>query len=102
MNTLQIYKAQPTVKDEPVEDLTIVMDKELPRIPEDIPVQEGQDSIETSRRLHRAQARQLCNALVMTLPGGTLDALLGELLQLKASVYRVRGPEAAKVTNNET
>lgn len=51
------------------------------------------ETLDESARFYRRQARGLCDALAGSLPGGTFDALLGELLERKASLFRVRIPE---------
>jgi len=40
-------------------------------------------------KFYRQQAETLCDALQATLPGGTVDSLLAELMERKASQLRV-------------
>lgn len=46
-------------------------------------------SIENYRELYAAQAKELADVLLKSLPGGTIDQLLAELLERKASLLRV-------------
>ena len=57
-----------------------------------IPDFEGQDFYEDARAWYAAHARRFADALRQHAPGGFVDALLGELLHRKASVFRVRDP----------
>lgn len=80
MNQLEIYKAQDTVKDQPVDSLVILCDRPFPEI----------QSIEESRTMHGLQAKALADALFKTLPGGTLSALFAEFCERYRNVFRVR------------
>ena len=44
---------------------------------------------EEAKNYYRTTAKFLCDALVESLPGGTLDALLVELMSRKVSLLRV-------------
>ena len=46
-------------------------------------------SIEAAREIYTAEAKVLADALLKSLPGGTIDQLLAELLERKASLLRV-------------
>ncbi|SER35458.1 hypothetical protein [Giesbergeria anulus] len=46
-------------------------------------------SIEAAKEIYAAQAKELADGLLKSLPGGTLDQLLAELLERKASLLRV-------------
>ena len=46
-----------------------------------------------AKTLYQMQARSLADALFKTLPGGTIDALLCEMLSRKASLLNVRYQE---------
>ncbi len=48
------------------------------------------DSTRDSRQLHVYQARKIAEALIKTLPGGTLHALLIEMLKHRENVLTVR------------
>lgn len=48
------------------------------------------DTLKDAMEVHRAQAKELADALYHTLPGGTLDQLLREMLERKASQLVVR------------
>jgi hypothetical protein len=81
MSTVRIYKAQQTiVGDRQPAPTTIVIDEEIPAVP----------SLVDARKLYQREAARLANALFDALPGGTLDQLLAEMLERKASLLRVR------------
>lgn len=46
-------------------------------------------SLDDARAEHCAAAEVLCHALYASLPGGTMDRLLGEMLKRKASDFVV-------------
>lgn len=46
-------------------------------------------SLIEARQLHARQAEMLANALLASLPGGTVDALLAELMRRRASLFSV-------------
>jgi hypothetical protein len=82
MNTLHSYKARDfggTV----VEDLRITFDQPLPDSQPDV------DLLEEWQQWYRAEAHRLVDAMRTTLPGGLIDALLVELLRVKACVLGV-------------
>lgn len=85
---IQTWKAQRTVKDVEVPSLTIVADVEAP----DMPAADD-DSINNIVARHqerfRLQAKQVVWALLECLPGGLVDAILGQLLDHKRSVFIV-------------
>ncbi len=47
------------------------------------------ETLGESREQHQKQARRLCDALLLTLPGGTVDALLAELMKRRACLLSV-------------
>ena len=67
---------------EPVEDVTIRLTGEPPDFP-------GDDYVWLYHDYYGAQGKLLCDTLLNTLPGGTVDALLYHLLMRKANVFRV-------------
>lgn len=80
-----IYRAEDTTREsEDVPNATLTISSPPPK----------QETLDDSRTFYRQQARALHDVLARTLPGGTLDALLGELLERKASLFRIRMPEA--------
>jgi hypothetical protein len=80
MKNISIRKAQPTIGD--IESMTIIIDEEVPTFKTNAPVEEY-------RQFYIDQGRDLAEALCLTLPGGTLDQLICELLTRKASLFRV-------------
>ncbi len=79
MKIVAILKAQPTIKSEPVESARIIMDEEIPE----------SRSLAESREFFIEEGKKIADALCSTLPGGTLDQLICELLTRKASLLRV-------------
>lgn len=75
MSTLKIYKAQ-GIGDRRVEALAIVAEEEIPNI----------NDLEKSWRVYANQAKCIADAIFKALPGGTVDALLVEMLTRKASL----------------
>lgn len=78
---ISVYKAQP-VRDENVHDLNLVATKPFPDL----------DGIDQARDAHDTDARFIVSALLASLPGGTVDAVLRLLLEHRASLLRVRWP----------
>lgn len=77
MKIVSIFKAQPTV--DPIEPVTILFSDDVPEIKE----------LKDYRPFYIDQGKRLAEALCTTLPGGTLDQLLCELLTRRASLFRV-------------
>lgn len=75
---VHVSKAEP-VGGKTVPDLHLIFDGELGRCA----------TLDESKARFSAQAKQIALALRAHLPGGTLDQLLIELLQLKASHFVV-------------
>lgn len=46
-------------------------------------------SLDEARQLHSKQATTLADAMLASLPGGTVDALLAELMRRRASLFSV-------------
>lgn len=79
--TAKIHKAI-GFRDKPAPSLHIVAYEEVPEI--------KSDSWESDyRAFYRQEAQQIVNALVKSLPGGTVDQVLCLLLERHASVFRV-------------
>lgn len=74
-----IYKAHRTISSEPIPDLRLAA---LEQMPEALDLAEA-------RATYRDQARVIVAALRRSLPGGTIDAVLVELLEMKISLLRV-------------
>ena len=79
---IAVYKAQP-IRNETVADLNLTATKPFP---------ENLDPDE-ARTAHLTDARFIVSALLASLPGGTIDAVLRLLLEHRASLLRVRWPE---------
>lgn len=79
MKTIHIQKAQRTLTDFPVPDTTIVIELEI----------KDAESLHEAAKAYQADARKLCEALYESLPGGTFDQLLVEMLRRKASHFKV-------------
>lgn len=78
MTALQIYKAQ-GMGAASVESVAIHIETEMP----------DSVSLAACRQLHAAQAELLVDALLRSLPGGTIDAVLYTLMQRRASLFVV-------------
>lgn len=81
MKTIHIYKAQGT-GDQQIESVTVVIDQPLPNLVRDT------HWLETAAQLFLDEARMIVAAL-HSLPGGTLDRVLVELLREKVSQHIV-------------
>lgn len=79
MRMISISKARATISTEPVKSMTIIMSSEFPET----------NSLEHSRAIHIKDGKDLADALCTTLPGGTLDQLICELMTRRASLLRV-------------
>lgn len=69
-----------------IEPVTIDVSKKLPEVPF------ADDWELIARARYRDDAKRIVEGLVASLPGATVDALLVELLDRKASLLRVRAP----------
>lgn len=76
--TINLYRAQ-ALRIMPVESVTIVIEQEFPHY----------ESLSASRCTQAAEGAILAAALLQTLPGGTIDRLLIELLKHRASTLHV-------------
>jgi hypothetical protein len=77
MNTFKVHKASPTIPGDEVDEATILI---VPSI----------DTAAECRDQFQHDGIELAQALWNHLPGGTLDVLIGELLQRRASQFRIR------------
>jgi hypothetical protein len=67
MLTIKIHKAQGTPKDRGVQELTVIVDREIPCT----------DDLIQTRKLYQTEAKLLVDALMSCLPGGTIDQVGG-------------------------
>lgn len=79
METVNIFKAQRIGQHMIVGSVTIVIDEELPE----------QKTIEDNEAIFQKEAFTLADALLKSLPGGTIDRLVAELLRRKATSFVV-------------
>jgi hypothetical protein len=77
-----IYKAQPT-GDQVIPNLDLHAVTSAPDIP-------GSEFEKLYRDFYAAEGKIIADALCASLPGGTLDALLVEMLDRKRSLLRVK------------
>lgn len=77
MKRVEIYKADPTAGE--VETIHIEISPKLP-ISIKMPLSEAME-------IFQEEAEKLCDALLASLPQGTSDRLLAELLKRKASLF---------------
>lgn len=81
-----------------VELLTIIFDQPIPDLKGGS--EPHQEWLWACRRHYRSQASLLVEAMEKTLPGGLMDALLGVLLERKASIFKV--PDLILTRGEET
>lgn len=79
MTTVSVFKAQQTVSDEPVPTLELVAYESAPSF----------ETLEEAAATYEKDAKTIANVLFASLPGGTIDRLLVEMLTRKASHFRV-------------
>jgi hypothetical protein len=89
MIQVTVHVAQP-IRDEEAETGHIVIREPLPEFT-------GDDWKEQQVAVHRRDAKLIADVLQGTLPGGTFDQLLCELLTRTASAFRVRYPKVEEV-----
>ena len=77
-----IYKAQP-IGDQIIDDLDLRATEAVPNIP-------GNEFAKQYRDFYAVEGKIIVDALYASLPGGTLDALLVELLDRRRSLLRVK------------
>lgn len=77
MKTVSVFKAQPIRPDRAVESAQLVMEVELPDRPD----------LAAAHATYVAQAKLIVDLLINKLPGGTVDQVLIDLLQRKASLF---------------
>lgn len=78
VKTVRLHRAQDINGREPVESLTIVVQEPVP-----------ERDLAYSRMVYESDARMLADRLFKALPGGTVDALLRELLLRRALMLSV-------------
>jgi hypothetical protein len=83
MTEISIYRADGLGPNESVPPVTIRIDKPMP----------GFNSSDDARARFKADGDAIAEALWSVLPGGTVDALIGDLLARRASLLRVRFPQ---------
>jgi hypothetical protein len=81
MKAVEIYVGQPIGNYEP-EHIAIILKNTFPDC-------KDKDWLEKSKSLFKSDAEKLEKILLDSLPGGTYDALLGEMLKRKASSFVV-------------
>jgi hypothetical protein len=80
MKTTNIFKAQRTVLyGDPVSSHAINIEQPMPDF----------DSMDEARAVYAKEGKEIADALFSSLPGGTLDALLIEMLDRKRSLLVV-------------
>ncbi len=79
---IAVFKAQPVTREQPVADLNLTATKPFPEIADR----------DEAAQTHETDATFIVSALLASLPGGTVDAVLRQLLTHRASLLRVRWP----------
>ena len=77
MITTNIFKAQPTIENEPILSHVISITDTMPEVV----------SLDDARAVYAKEGTAIADALFSCLPGGTLDALLIEMLDRKRSLF---------------
>lgn len=77
-NTISIFRAASIGEDHPPV-LTIKAHEQISEY----------HSLDSARALHNKQGTELAEALLQSLPGGTVDVLLVELMRRRASLFAV-------------
>lgn len=77
---IAVHKAQRTLEDRPVNDLFIRVSETIPSFPE----------LSQSAKAFALDGKLLADALFDSLPGGTMDSLIAELLKRRASLFVVK------------
>lgn len=83
VNRVNVYRAQPL--GDRVPDMCIATNGVMPDS-----TAKGTATLEEGMTIFKRQAKELADALYASLPGGTLDQLLREMLERKASQFVVR------------
>ncbi len=86
--SIEVRRASP-VGDVRVPRVTINIHGELPGLPPLLPGQTVAESLAPVDAIYQQDATAIANALSASLPGGTFDRLIVELLKMKASHFRV-------------
>lgn len=81
MKNIEVHKAQSS-GDVPIDSFCITADKQFPD-------NDGEYRLRDSVAMFDADAELIVSILCKSLPGGTLDRLLGKLLERKASLFVV-------------
>lgn len=79
---IYVFKAQPT-GDQVIADLHLTAERPFPDF----------ESPKAAAEAHDVDAQFVVSALLASLPGGTIDAILRLLLTHRASLLRVRWPK---------
>jgi hypothetical protein len=81
MKFISIYKAQ-DIGNNKIEDARIMIECALPEI-------KGDNWLQVTENIYKSEAELLNKTLLNSLPGGTYDQLLIEMLKTKASHFKV-------------
>ena len=74
------YKANPMIKNEPVQSIALVFDQQLPEIKE----------LKEYEKFYEQEADYIVGHLLSVLPGGVVHQILVKLLQHKVSLLAVK------------
>jgi hypothetical protein len=86
--TITVHRASP-VADQVIPEVTVIVATDVPELPPMSSGQTVQESLATLATLYQQDAIAIARALRDSLPGGTFDRLVCELLTMKASHFRV-------------
>ena len=90
IGTERFVKANPTVKEQPVEPVSLTLLDEIPESLPGIP-NDGTEAFRAAwRSFYDEQASRFVDTLIAHAPGGLVDAILATLMERRASILRVR------------
>lgn len=79
MRDVAVYKASGIIREQEVQSLRITANTQMPEY----------DTLDTAAAVYNMEGAEIANALLEHLPGGTVDAVLRQLLLARASLLRV-------------
>jgi hypothetical protein len=83
MTILHIFKAQRTLRDLEIPTTTLQIEREIP----------NSNDLKEAEQIYQKEAETICEALYKSLPGGTFDHLVIEMLKRKVSLFKVSHSE---------
>ena len=85
MRTCKVFKASPIVSEEPIENMTIEIHQSI-----DLSLDKS-TSLEKAFSVYETDAENLAEALLSSLPQGTMDRLIAQLMGNRAAQMGYKG-----------